>query len=570
MKRTRLMNLALVTAIAVVWLLFAGLITWGLLNGDARDRDLGAAALERLIGIQRSQLSMALRRVEQDLREEASYAAAHDSATDAMLRDRWLPLMESDWALRSIGLASESGEEQELARADDKWHYATTVGGEVNAPPLVTEWPTRGTIDESRISIGEHGVDPRRSLWFGQALEDHATGATWSTITAPDSTDDLYASILIRSNIPDRPYRVIRFTLSPELIVRSLGEGSATHAALYLGGEGHPWHLPDSGEMSKALATAHARWLVDRSDAPFSFSVDGKDLMAQVVPLALTGTRIYTGTVVDMALLQSWTRGERKALWAAAVLLALLGSLLISSFFRGQRRERKVERQEKQSITQERKLAKVIGEREILDREVHHRVKNNLQVVSSLLNLQAERVADAGTRHEFTRGKRRIDSMALVHHKLYAQTDLRAIDLRLFMDQLANAMRAMHEPKSRSVSHAVDTDGITANADTTIQLGIILCELLANCYLHAFPYVTGGHVDIILRKDEGDLYRLTVKDNGKGAERDPEKRASELGLELVEGLAEQIDGRMEITTEGGTRVDILFRMQGEAPVRSVK
>lgn len=120
------------------------------------------------------------------------------------------------------------------------------------------------------------------------------------------------------------------------------------------------------------------------------------------------------------------------------------------------------------------------------------------------------------------------------------------------------------------MSHAVDTGGITANADTSIQLGMVLCELLSNCYLHAFPYVTGGHIDIILRKDEGDLFRLTVKDNGKGAVRDPEKQASELGLELVEGLAEQIDGRMEITMDGGTRVDILFRMQGEAPVRSVK
>ncbi len=487
-----------------------------------------------------------------------------------MLRDRWLPLMESDWSLTSIGLANEAGEQQELGRANDKWRYSTTIGGEAQAPPLVTEWPARGTIAAAHVSIGEHGNDPRRSLWFGQALEDHAAGATWSTTPAPDSTDELHASILIRSNLPNRPYRVIRFTLSPELLVRSFAEGSTTHSALYLGGEGHPWHLPDSGDMSRALSVAHAKWLIGRGETPFSFEVDGKEMMAQLVPLALTGTRIYTGTVVDMALLQSWTHGERKALWAAALLLALLGSLLISSFLRGQRRERKVERQEKQSITQERKLAKVIGEREILDREVHHRVKNNLQVVSSLLNLQAERVADAGTRHEFTRGKRRIDSMALVHHKLYAQTDLRAIDLRLFMDQLTNAMRAMHEPKSRTVSHAVDTDGITANADTTIQLGIILCELLANCYLHAFPYVTGGHVDIILRKDEGDLYRLTVKDNGKGATRDPEKQASELGLELVEGLAEQIDGRMEITTDGGTRVDIFFRMQGEAPVRSVK
>lgn len=570
MKRRTLISAAMIVAITLVWVLFAVLITWGLLNGQKRDRDLGTVALERLISAQRSRLSMALRRVEQDLREEAAYVAAHDSTSDAMLQERWLPLLESDWVITSIGLANEAGEEQRLGRANGDWRYATTVGGEVNGPPLVTEWPVHGDLSSSRVSIGEGGHDPRRTLWFGQALEDHATGATWSTSVTPDSTEELNASILIRSDRPDKPYRVIRFSLSPQLLVRSLGEGSTSYGALYLGPEGRSWNLPDTGELSLALLTAHAMWRTDRHEDPLFFTTDGIDRMAQVVPLALTGTRIYTGAVVDMSTIENWTAGERSALWTAAVLLALLGALLIYAFLRGQRRERKVERQEKKSITQERRLAKVIGEREILDREVHHRVKNNLQVVSSLLNLQAERVTDTGTRHEFTRGKRRIDSMALVHHKLYAQTDLRAIDLRLFMDQLANAMRAMHEPRSRSVSHAVDTAGITANADTSIQLGMILCELLANCYLHAFPYVTGGHVDIILRKDEGDLFRLTVKDNGKGAARDPEKRASELGLELVEGLAEQIDGRMEITTDNGTRVDILFRMQGEAPVRSVR
>ncbi len=570
MRRRTLIGAAMISAIIIVWALFAVLIAWGLLNGEARDRDLGTVALERLIGAQRARLNMTLRRVEQDLREEAAYTVAHDSTSDAMLRERWLPLLESDWILNSISLANEGGEEQQLSRADSTWRFSTTVGGEAGSPPLCMEWPLNGDIDSALVTIGDHGSDPRRTVWFGQALEDHAAGATWSTLLSSDSTDELNASVLIRSNAPDRPYRVIRFTLSSALLVRSLGEGSSSHGAMYMGPEGRLWHLPDSGGLSIGLLTAHNLWMNDRFEGAFFFGTEGLDLMAQVVPLALTGTRIYTGAVVDMAALREWTQGERKALWAAAVLLALLGGLLITALVRGLRRERKAERQQRQNRTQERRLAKVIGEREILDREVHHRVKNNLQVVSSLLNLQAERVIDTGTRHEFTRGKRRIDSMALVHHKLYAQTDLRAIDLRLFIDQLANAVKAMHEPRSRTVSHTVDTVGITANADTSIQLGMILCELLSNCYLHAFPYITGGHVDILLRKDEGDLYRLTVKDNGKGTARDPDKYTSELGLELVEGLAEQIDGRMEIVVDGGTRVDILFRMQGEAPVRSVK
>ena len=221
----------------------------------------------------------------------------------------------------------------------------------------------------------------------------------------------------------------------------------------------------------------------------------------------------------------------------------------------------RAQHQEKRSRTQERKLAKALGEREILDREVHHRVKNNLQVVSSLLNLQAQRIADPEARLEFTRGKRRIDSMALVHHKLYGQQDLRAIDLQLFLSQIANAVSAMFEPHSRTVSHSVDSGQIRADADTAIQLGIILCELLANCYQHAFPYATGGHIDIVVRAAAEGMFRMTVKDNGKGLERNETTRSTELGLEIVDALSEQIDGHAKTSMDEGTRVEVTFRMQ---------
>lgn len=95
---------------------------------------------------------------------------------------------------------------------------------------------------------------------------------------------------------------------------------------------------------------------------------------------------------------------------------------------------------------------------------------------------------------EFMRGKRRIDSMALVHHKLYRQQDLSAVDAGIFMDDLAKAVAAMYAPDSRDVSHSVDTNGVLCDADTSIQLGTILCELLANCHQHAFPYATGAYI----------------------------------------------------------------------------
>ncbi|MCB0818820.1 MAG: sensor histidine kinase, partial [Flavobacteriales bacterium] len=194
------------------------------------------------------------------------------------------------------------------------------------------------------------------------------------------------------------------------------------------------------------------------------------------------------------------------------MLLVLLAISGIWAFLR-KRRDARVRRfQQLRSQNQERKLAKALGEREVLDREVHHRVKNNLQVVSSLLNLQAMRLAEGKVKEEFMRGKRRIDSMALVHHKLYALQDLRGIDLDLFFRELMDALLKDLDPTNGSVSHEVRTGGVQADADTAIQLGIILSELFINCHQHAFPHGSGGHVEVQLDLVEDRLYRLVVRD----------------------------------------------------------
>ncbi|MCB0773559.1 MAG: ATP-binding protein, partial [Flavobacteriales bacterium] len=145
-----------------------------------------------------------------------------------------------------------------------------------------------------------------------------------------------------------------------------------------------------------------------------------------------------------------------------------------------------------------------------------------------------------------------------VHHKLYRQQDLAAIDLGVFLDDLAKAISAMFEPASRRVSHGVDANGIRCDADTAIQLGMLCCELLANCHQHAFPYATGGHIAITVRQGEGDSLVMEVNDNGQGF--DPDARGdAALGLEVVEALAGQLDGSVHITQDGGTHARVVFR-----------
>jgi two-component sensor histidine kinase len=296
-----------------------------------------------------------------------------------------------------------------------------------------------------------------------------------------------------------------------------------------------------------------------QSVAPFAFDSEDEKWLGQIVPVHLNGATFHSGLIVDLGEIEQWSGKRNTGLWYILALLVLLRLLLTLIFIQGRSADRQVQRQQRRSSQQARHLARAIEEREVLDREVHHRVKNNLQVVSSLLNLQAQRIADEGARKEFMRGKRRIDSMALVHHKLYRQTDLSAVDLGLFIDDLAKAMAAMFEPDSRSVGHSVDTDGILSDADTSIQLGMILCELLANSFQHAFPSPIGGHIQIKVRKQDDGSYKLTVKDNGRGFAADA-VGSEHLGLEVVEALAQQLDGAYTVTNDGGTMVEVTFRM----------
>jgi len=180
-----------------------------------------------------------------------------------------------------------------------------------------------------------------------------------------------------------------------------------------------------------------------------------------------------------------------------------------------------------------------------------------------LLNLQAMRLDEGPVKNEFLRGKRRIDTIALVHHKLYGLADMRNVDLSLFFNDLVKALADMYQPQSRAVSYEIGTTGIKADQDTAIELGIILCELVANTYQHAFPYATGGHVEIKVQSVEGDLYRLAVKDNGKGISEGEHQGTGKLGLEIVEALCEQLDGSFHMSMQEGVLFEVLFRMQHE-------
>ncbi len=207
-----------------------------------------------------------------------------------------------------------------------------------------------------------------------------------------------------------------------------------------------------------------------------------------------------------------------------------------------------------------------LKEKEVLLKEVHHRVKNNMQVITSLLDLQARRLNDPAAVRMFQDSCNRIRSMALVHEKLYQSADLSRVDFEPYVRNLMTHLVQACRVHPGRVELKIDVPEVFLGIQTAIPCGLILNELAANALKHAFPDGRKGTIRVTLRPRRGrGRYRLTVKDDGIGLppEFDP-ARSSSLGLQLVTMLVGQLNGTVERGPGPGTEFRIAF---SEAPER---
>jgi PAS domain S-box-containing protein len=203
-----------------------------------------------------------------------------------------------------------------------------------------------------------------------------------------------------------------------------------------------------------------------------------------------------------------------------------------------------------------------LREKEVLLKEIHHRVKNNLQVISSLLYLQSKNVKDKGTFGILQESQSRVRSMVLVHERLYQSPDLARIDFAEYIRSLANYLFRSYGVNTNVIQLRLNVDDVLLGVDTAIPCGLILNELVSNALKHAFPDGREGEVRIELRADDGQL-TLIVSDNGVGLPQDLDFRDTEsLGLQLVNTLVEQIEGTIELDRSDGTAFKITFTEPG--------
>ena len=206
----------------------------------------------------------------------------------------------------------------------------------------------------------------------------------------------------------------------------------------------------------------------------------------------------------------------------------------------------------------EEQLRASLREKDVLLREIHHRVKNNLQIVSYLLLLQAGHVKDEQVVEMFEDSRERIHSMALVHEKLYGSRDLSRIDFGQYTSELVAHIFRSYRAQGRGIALKMDLADVTLGIEAATPCGLILSELASNALKHAFPDGRAGEVRICLAESKGRI-ALTVADTGIGFPPDLDFRSTQsLGLQLVGMLVEQLDGTIDLVRNGGTAFHVEF------------
>ena len=202
-----------------------------------------------------------------------------------------------------------------------------------------------------------------------------------------------------------------------------------------------------------------------------------------------------------------------------------------------------------------------LREKEVLLKEIHHRVKNNLQVISSLLSLQAEYLKDEAMLKIMRESQNRVKSMALVHEKLYQSQNLASIEFGEYVRELVTQLSRSYGMNPELIRMNITADAIELAVDRAIPCGIIVNELVSNALKYAFPGGRHGTIDVLLHNLPEGKIRLVIRDNGVGLPRDLElHNANSLGLTLVHMLADQVQGELAIPRNGaGTEFSLTFR-----------
>jgi PAS domain S-box-containing protein len=270
--------------------------------------------------------------------------------------------------------------------------------------------------------------------------------------------------------------------------------------------------------------------------------------------------------------IELWESRHRRAFTAEEIDLVLAIARQLSMGIENVRLYEQAQQELAERKRTEERIQASLTEKEVLLKEIHHRVKNNLQVISSLLDMQSLSIETPAAIQALQDSRSRVRTMAYVHERLYQSEDLVSIDVTDFVASLTSHLLGVYEEQASAISLVQQIDSISLDLDTAIPCGLIINELVSNALKYAFPpeSIEGGEIRIRLSSlPEGEL-ELMVSDNGVGLSEDIEPLATKsLGLRLVTMLTQQLQGTVELDRSRGTTFRIKFAGGGLPAARKV-
>ncbi len=219
-----------------------------------------------------------------------------------------------------------------------------------------------------------------------------------------------------------------------------------------------------------------------------------------------------------------------------------------------------LEKEQKRRIAEEH-LKRSLAEKEVLLKEVHHRVKNNMQIISSILKMQERQVEDERLKTVLGESQNRIRTMALIHENLYRNENLADIKFSNYVKSLAGNLLRSYTENQGKIRFEYDIEDVFLPLDTGIPCGLIINELISNSIKYAFEGRNSGTITIRLTRPDSGAFELQVADDGKGISSDFNiEKSKSLGMKIVTRLVQQIDGTMDYDFNNGTKFIIKFKI----------
>ncbi|PHS04121.1 MAG: hypothetical protein COA88_14220 [Kordia sp.] len=263
---------------------------------------------------------------------------------------------------------------------------------------------------------------------------------------------------------------------------------------------------------------------------------------------------------IDLKNQELGLKNRQKDILILFTILLLL--LLVLSLYYSYKltKSRKEVREKNKQITLKNEQVKIaLSEKEVLLKEVHHRVKNNLQVISGLLELQNISVTDESVKLALKEGQNRIQSVALVHKMMYQSENVSKVNMQKYLEELLQVLQISYGHSQKNITTYIDAKGIDFDVTLAVPISLIVNEAVCNAYKHAFENKNTGKIWVIITKELDEAYSLLIKDNGVGVPENFDiKKLKSIGFDLIRGLSKQLKGTLEVKKDNGTMINIIF------------